>query len=283
MKVALGFFDRSSESLATQCGFSSRSGESERERGDRLTVASPRSDIGKVNRSLRSRSVRNKPMKRCPQCGEEFANQQAFCDLDGAALLSDEDLLRQSFANGLEVLPEEEAKHSSTSPWLVGIAGVFVGVVLCAFAYLLLAWPPNKSAEPVRDRQSSQPREVVVARPNHVAAAPLPTDTPLPEPSESPSPAPSEASQPQSPEASLPKVSSNLNDLSVSTGEKTQTESKRAVILMKDGSSVEADAAWQDSEGVWYRRSGLVSFVETNRVAKITEASQQKSAEPSKH
>jgi hypothetical protein len=221
-------------------------------------------------------------MKRCPQCGEEFANEQAFCDLDGAALISDEDFLRVSLTQGMEAVPEQEPRPNPSSPWLIGIGGVFVGVVLCAFAYLLVVWPPQKSTEPARERQASQPREVVAARPAHVAAAPLTTDTPVPTASDSPSPAPTDASSPQPPEKSLPKISPNLNDQSVSTGEKTQTESKRAVILMKDGSSVEADAAWQDTQGVWYRRSGLVSFVESSRVARITDASQPKSAESAK-
>jgi len=224
-------------------------------------------------------------MKRCPQCGEEFANQQTFCDLDGVALLSDEDWLRQSFGHGIEALRDdsaEETKQSSAPPWLMGIGGVFVGVMLCAFAYLLLIWPPQKAKEPPHERQASQPREVIAARPNHPVAEPIPTDTPLPEASDNPSPQPSEANQPQPAEVTLPKISPNLNDQSVSTGEKAQTETKRAVILMKDGSSVEADAAWQDTQGVWYRRSGLVSFVESSRVAKITDVSQPKSSESPK-
>src|SRR5262245_32750679 len=177
-------------------------------------------------------------MKRCPRCGEEFASNQTFCDLDGAVLISDEDVLRMSLSHGVDALPVEEPHRSTLSPWFIGIAGMVAGVMLCAFVYLLLVWPRQKSIEPVRERQSSQPREVMSMRPSHVAAAPVPTDTPLPEASESPSPEPSTATQPQPPEASLPKVSSNLNDQSVSTGEKNQTEIKRAVIVMKDGSSV---------------------------------------------
>ena len=45
----------------------------------------------------------------------------------------------------------------------------------------------------------------------------------------------------------------------------------RAIIKMKDGSTVEADAAWEDAQGIWFRRSGLVSFVEKSRVEAITE------------
>jgi hypothetical protein len=47
---------------------------------------------------------------------------------------------------------------------------------------------------------------------------------------------------------------------------------------MKDGTSVEADAAWEDAQGVWYRRSGLVSFVEKGRVEEITDLPQRQPA-----
>jgi hypothetical protein len=51
---------------------------------------------------------------------------------------------------------------------------------------------------------------------------------------------------------------------------------------MKDGSTVEADAAWEDAQGVWFRRSGLVSFVEKSRVEAITEPQRKPAATESK-
>jgi hypothetical protein len=51
---------------------------------------------------------------------------------------------------------------------------------------------------------------------------------------------------------------------------------------MKDGSTVEADAAWEDAQGVWFRRSGLVSFVEKSRVEAITEPQKKPAAAESK-
>jgi hypothetical protein len=38
---------------------------------------------------------------------------------------------------------------------------------------------------------------------------------------------------------------------------------------MDDGTRLEVDAAWQDKQGVWYRRGGLVSFVESKRIKGI--------------
>ena len=52
----------------------------------------------------------------------------------------------------------------------------------------------------------------------------------------------------------------------------------QTIIKMKDGSSVEAEAAWEDAQGVWYRRSGMVSFVERSRVDKITSVAEPRPA-----
>jgi hypothetical protein len=39
---------------------------------------------------------------------------------------------------------------------------------------------------------------------------------------------------------------------------------------MNDGSTLDVEAAWEDKQGIWYRRSGLVSFVDSSRVKAIT-------------
>jgi len=216
-------------------------------------------------------------MKKCPQCGEEFAANQSFCDLDGTALLDEEEVLRASLAHGVVALEDNPIQPVSSSVWAVGIGGVFVGVVLCAFAYLALMWPDEKTKTTLRDRNPAQLHEIVSTRPTQAAVAPVAIATPQPEMSESPSPQVVSPTQSAPAEAPIPRVTANLNEQSVSTGEKSQTV-KHTLIVLKDGSTVEADAAWRDSQGVWYRRSGLVSFVESSRVEKITETSQAKAA-----
>ncbi len=64
-----------------------------------------------------------------------------------------------------------------------------------------------------------------------------------------------------------------MNDGPVSTGTKRGPDNGQAIIKMKDGSSVEADAAWEDAQGVWYRRGNMVAFVDRSKVEKITAAS----------
>jgi len=59
-------------------------------------------------------------------------------------------------------------------------------------------------------------------------------------------------------------------------------DTEHAIIKMKDGSTVEADAAWEDAQGVWFRRSGLVSFVEKSRVEAITEPQRKPAASETK-
>jgi hypothetical protein len=41
---------------------------------------------------------------------------------------------------------------------------------------------------------------------------------------------------------------------------------------------VEADAAWSDRLGIWYRQGGLVSYVERDRIESIAEPPRPKSS-----
>ena len=72
----------------------------------------------------------------------------------------------------------------------------------------------------------------------------------------------------------------SLNQGPVSTGERQQQREERSektIIEMHDGTRLEVDAAWQDNQGVWYRRGGLVSFVESKRIKGIHARQEPKS------
>ena len=104
---------------------------------------------------------------------------------------------------------------------------------------------------------------------NQIPATPSPTESPAEE-AASPSPA--------APAATPPPAA--LNNGPIATGTtRDLAGAEHAIIKMKDGSTVEADAAWEDAQGVWYRRSGLVSFVEKSRVEAITEPQRKAAAE----
>lgn len=214
-------------------------------------------------------------MKQCPECHEAFDDQEAFCDLDGTPLIDETESLR-------EALSHANPPQPSSSGWVTGAIGGFVGVLICVLLYALFLAPERQRD---LDGPGSRARETTPARSTQVAIAPAPLTTPVPASAES-SPEEEENSASPSPTAtpvappSAPVSAAALNNGPIGTGGRQLPEGERAIIKMKDGSSVEADAAWEDSQGVWFRRSGLVSFVEKSRVEAITEATQRRPAAP---
>lgn len=212
-------------------------------------------------------------MKQCPECHEQFDDRELFCDQDGAALVDQTDSLRDALSH---------AQPRQTSPaWITGAIGGFVGVIACVLLYAVFLAPGLRDDAGGRDRGTSQIQETAPIRSTQLAAAPAPLNSPVPvleepspeeeEPSPSPSPVEVVAPAPATPA---------LNNGPIATGTKHVREGERALIKMKDGSSVEADAAWEDSQGIWYRRSGLVSFVEKSRVEAITDLPQRQPEKP---
>ena len=205
-------------------------------------------------------------MKRCPQCYEVYDESERFCEADGQELLAD-----PAPAPSQAVAPAPSAAGPS---WLPGaILGVLIGIGIGAgiFAAITLS-SGSKENEPQVVREAQYYREKSPSvRP--AAANPAPTaeaeESPSPEAEEEASP---EAS-PQAPEDNKAVVA-EFNRGPISTGKKPKTEESEAalqtVIEMNDGSTLDVDAAWEDKQGIWYRRSGLVSFVESSRVKAIT-------------
>lgn len=206
-------------------------------------------------------------MKQCPVCNEQFDDEELFCDQDGANLLDQTDSLR-------DALNHAQPKQAS-SAWITGAIGGFIGVIICVLLYLLFL-APNQQDLGIQDRRGSQTQQTAPVRSTQMMAAPAPQATPAVE-TESPSPEEVAAASP-SPVAAPPPAA--LNNGPIATGTKEARNSERAIIKMRDGSSVEADAAWEDAQGVWYRRSGLVSFVEKSRVEAITDLPQRQPAKP---
>jgi cytoskeletal protein RodZ len=214
-------------------------------------------------------------MKRCPECYEAFDDEQKFCDNDGQKLLPD-----PAFAPRPEVAVVNSAPGRPV--WLPAAAlGVLIGVVFGAgvFVVALLVSSPEKS-EPPTTSQAAELREKSL--PNRPVAKSAPTA----EPEESPSPdSEEEAEAEPSPVTNVePKpASAQLNQGPISTGQKIKAgeneSAGQTVIEMTDGSTLDVDAAWEDKQGIWYRRSGLVSFVDSSRVKAITSRKDTKVAE----
>jgi hypothetical protein len=213
-------------------------------------------------------------MKQCPVCKETFDDQKAFCDMDGSELIDQTDSLRAALSQA-----NPAASSASASAWVTGTIGGLIGIIICVLLYMLFILP-GRQQQLEEDRHANETKETTSVKPSQVALVPVNNQIPAPSPipSETASPAEEAASpSPAAPAAATPPPVA-LNNGPIATGTKEAAKSEHAIIKMKDGSIVEADAAWEDAQGVWFRRSGLVSFVEKSRVEAITEP-QKKPAE----
>ena len=215
-------------------------------------------------------------MKRCPECYGVYDNSERFCETDGQLLLTDP---------ALSVVEDDEDDNASLSSharvasnreyWLTGIVGVMVGILVCAGLYAVLSIWSIQSAEdqkpPDYKSQTAQPVQSAQATTARIPEA-------LPEPTEEASPDPDaeDASivEPEPPSQTDQAIAARLDQGPVSTGQRginsADASGVRTIIQMTDGTAVEVDAAWEEGQGVWYRRGGLVAFVDSRRVKAIT-------------
>ena len=49
-------------------------------------------------------------------------------------------------------------------------------------------------------------------------------------------------------------------------------------LKLADGSTMQVDEAWEDAQGVWYRRAGVTYWVERSRVKQVIKAGQEAEA-----
>ncbi len=217
-------------------------------------------------------------MKRCPECYEVYDNSEKFCELDGRRLLFDPALSPEVVEN----VPERIDGSNSKSQYLAtGLIGLMVGIILClgAYAVWILQSDSEKADTPAR---TSQIQERVPARP-------APAQIPQPQPTATGSANAEAEASPELPSenstvAESQTVAAHLNQGPVSTGRSavdSNTAGTQTFIEMTDGSTLEVDAAWEDTQGIWYRRSGLVTFLESRRVKAISARSEPKSSSAS--
>jgi len=216
-------------------------------------------------------------MKQCPVCNETFDDQKAFCDMDGSELLDQTDSLRAALSQA-----NPAASSSSASAWVTGTIGGLIGIIICVLLYMLFILPGRQNAIE-QDRRAAETKESTPVKSSQVSLVPVNNQIPVPSPIPSESESPAEEAASPSPAAPAPtQPPAALNNGPIATGSKEAARSEHAIIKMKDGSTVEADAAWEDAQGVWFRRSGLVSFVEKSRVEAITEPQRKPAAAESK-
>lgn len=210
-------------------------------------------------------------MKRCPQCYQPYSDAERFCELDGQPLLGEIGVtspVGKVVDTQVAVLDASAQKREAR---VMVIVGVMVGMVITSLAYagyaLFSANPaPDESSLPV-----SRVEPVDTGPPTPPTRTAVIEPSPAPEEESSPSPE-AEAEAEAEDTAQADTLAARLNQGPVSTGEREQKREDRSdktIIEMHDGTSVEVDAAWQDNQGVWYRRGGLVSFVESKRIKGI--------------
>jgi hypothetical protein len=212
-------------------------------------------------------------MKRCPRCYQPYSDSERFCELDGQQLLAD---ISVSLPVGKTVetaaaVTDRSAQKREAS--VMVIIGVMVGVFLTSMGYvgyaLLTASPaPEESSVPVSRVATMDTRQ-----PTHQTRPAVIEPSPAPEEESSPTPE-AEAEAEETPAAPTDTIAAaRLNQGPVSTGERAGKGADRAegktIIEMNDGTTLEVDAAWQDKQGIWYRRGGLVSFLDSKRIKGI--------------
>jgi len=214
-------------------------------------------------------------MKQCPQCREHFADEQNFCDADGTALVDETVLLRSALA---AVEPPPQTYAQARQVWPIVTIGILIGIIISLSAYVLLVMPSAEKAEQKSNRADSAKLTASdsVTQPAVIKSAPLPAASA--EPSAQASPSPSASPSASSALAKAPQeTSASLNYGPISTDVHEGEKRGHTLIKLKSGVLVEADAAWADRMGIWYRQGGLVSYVERDRIESISEPPQPKS------
>lgn len=211
-------------------------------------------------------------MKRCPECYGVYDNSERFCETDGQLLLTDPTL---------SVVEDASASSTSTvgaNPnrdyWLTGIVGVMVGILVCACAYAVFSiWSIEVGEDqelPNYASQSGQPVQSVQRTARTPEALPKPTEEASPDVEAEGRDDVDQEPSSQSDES----IAARLNQGPVSTGQRVRDSADasgvQTIIQMTDGTALEVDAAWEEGQGIWYRRGALVAFVDSRRVKAIT-------------
>ncbi|HEX6625176.1 MAG TPA: hypothetical protein VF064_15800 [Pyrinomonadaceae bacterium] len=199
-------------------------------------------------------------MKYCPDCGESYDDREKFCELDGTPLVA---------------APETVALRGGrqASPWLLGAAGLAVGLSVCAVALLIYYFATRGDGADPRDAQPAGATRIAEFPPPSGAAREVPTPepdetTPTPTETPTPTPTPAQTPAPAAPESPLRM----LRDAPASTDPQP---GQRFVIGLHDGTDIVADDAWRAADGVWYRRGSLVTLLDPARIRSIERQQQQ--------
>jgi hypothetical protein len=198
-------------------------------------------------------------MKRCPECHSLFPDADHFCELDGTTLVAEYSDSNDRIEQQLQTVLAKQRRGPYWPPLaLVAVAAVAIGVVLFLVYQGIMLEAQNSSNEPSTNMAVAQ-QEI-----------PLPPFRSVPVASASPSPEPfPSASAMLSPAVQAESARVVLSSSPVSTGGDERTRRVQVTIRLTNGTSVEADEAWETGEGIWYRRRGVVTLLERRQVKAI--------------
>jgi hypothetical protein len=206
-------------------------------------------------------------MKVCIKCNSQFPDAERFCEIDGSPLVAAEDVIT------IEDRPRT-APSSVKGTWVllaVAVVGVVVGVLLF-LAYLAI----TRTREPAYESNSNSTvaQQQIPSRP--VPPATVASESPTPEPSPSPS-----VDASPSPQASTTPIQLSSNPISTA---RASGQSGPVIIRLNTGVTIEADEAWQTGEGIWYRKSSVLTLLDpkdVKAIEKVATPSPQPTASPS--
>jgi hypothetical protein len=190
-------------------------------------------------------------MKRCPECNSLFPGTEKFCELDGTALIET--------ADNREFIELPPSRSKQTPLFIVATVGVVIGVLL-ALMYLVLT--RDKAPKPIASSTSTPALapQTLPPRPSSRQADSVPSPTIEPSPSPSPSAEPSPSVQP-----SPDQVKLSISPISTARGQNAGP----LTIKLNTGVTIEADEAWQTSEGIWYRKGGMVALLDPKDIKAV--------------
>jgi membrane-associated protease RseP (regulator of RpoE activity) len=187
-------------------------------------------------------------MKHCPECNSRFPDTDKFCELDGTPLVID------ASPQSREVSLPENWKTLA----IVAVAGIAIGIIL----FVIYQRFTREDSEPSSNESSNQ----TVLQQQAPLAPSLPGPVVAPSPTVEPSPSPSAT---PSPVAQAEPTRVALSSSPVTTTGSAANRRGLVTIRLIDGTDVEADEVWETAEGIWYRRRGIVTLLQRDRVKAI--------------
>jgi hypothetical protein len=225
-------------------------------------------------------------MKLCPDCEFIYEDDQSFCDMDGKELVFDPKPLsfkENALSNSMqlqalvatpatlaagagptwasEVPPGLRSRWESRRLAVAALAGVVIAALLF-FAYYVRLHRSRAVKASQSHNQSYDPSA-------HSAISTQPSAPGLV--GESASTVENLSSE-QPPLAPLTESSAAPGRQAASLASaKTSAGTSRApvIIQLTNGSTIKADEAWENKEGIWYRRAGVVTFLKRSEVRAI--------------